>query len=96
MQVFDTIRRTVDSKRVAVVDGYFRWEYTTEVTYVTLDEAVQELAGLWFAPHDEYVEVTYSAQNGQNVPAMRDLFDRAEALARSVGDESRFEELYIL
>lgn len=95
MQVFDTVRRTFEKKRGVVIDGFFRWEYVTEVTYVTLEEAVQELAGLWFAPHDEYVEVTYSAQNGQNVPAMRDLFDRAEALARSVGDESRFEELYI-
>ena len=77
-------------------NGYFRWEYSTKVTYVTLDEAVQELAGLWFAPHDEYVEVTYSAQNGQNVPAMRDLFDRAEALAQTRVSEGRFEGLYIL
>ena len=93
MQNFETIRRSETTKKVVKVGSFYEWEYSVKVTYVTLDKALEELSQTYFSPDSSQVE--YSAQNGQNVPAMRDLFDRAQVLARSVGDESRFEELYI-
>lgn len=91
---FETIRRVETNRRVVHENGYFCWEYTNKVKYVSLDEAVQELSQSYFEQMDEYSTVEYSAQNGgPRVPAMFDLWDRALVHAIAIRDEGRFEHL---